>query len=220
MFLTNATPIDITQDPIDILLGRVNTLLLAVLLLLSTYIFGLPFWSEVSVLYLKSIDKTSGYVYKSSIALEKSHTLQENTKIEEKYLKPIPKENVLVIPKINVDAKIVEGEDPSALYDGFWRRPKTSKPPLGGNTVISGHRFLYTSGPNTLYHLDRVKVGDEILIFWEGTEYVYIVSETKIVQPNAIEIEAPTDDHRLTLYTCTPLWSSAQRLVVVARPKV
>jgi sortase (surface protein transpeptidase) len=30
-------------------------------------------------------------------------------------------------------------------------------------------------------------------------------------------VEAPTDEHILTLYTCTPLWSAKDRLVIKAR---
>ena len=35
-----------------------------------------------------------------------------------------------------------------------------------------------------------------------------------VVDPTQIEIEAPTDDPILTLYTCTPVWTAAQRLIV------
>ena len=47
-------------------------------------------------------------------------------------------------------------------------------------------------------------------------EYLYTVTEIKEVPASAIEIEAPTDTARLTLYTCTPLWNPVNRLVVIA----
>jgi sortase (surface protein transpeptidase) len=36
------------------------------------------------------------------------------------------------------------------------------------------------------------------------------------VPPDQTQIEAPTTDARLTIFTCTPLWLPKDRLVVVA----
>ncbi len=44
------------------------------------------------------------------------------------------------------------------------------------------------------------------------------MTETKIVEPTQLEIEAPTKEHILTLYTCTPMGTSKQRLVKIAKP--
>jgi sortase A len=47
---------------------------------------------------------------------------------------------------------------------------------------------------------------------------LYKVAEIKTVASTAGEVEAPTDTDQLTLYTCTPLWSAKERLVIVAKP--
>lgn len=130
---------------------------------------------------------------------------------------PIPKENTLVIPKIGGDGELYEGNGTSALAKGFWRRPKSSTPNKGGNTVIVAHRFLYTSGPKTFYNLDKMEVGDRFAIYWEGVEYNYEVYDISIVPPTATEIEGDTVDPIVTLYTCTPIWTAKDRLVVKAR---
>ena len=44
--------------------------------------------------------------------------------------------------------------------------------------------------------------------------------EKAVVEKTAVEIESPTEDDILTLYTCTPLWSSSKRLVVQAVPVI
>jgi sortase A len=116
-----------------------------------------------------------------------------------------------------LDEQILIGDNPSLLHKGVWNRPNSSSPPEAGNTVLTGHRFTY-DGPATFYSLDKVQVGDAIVIYWEGKEYDYIVSETKVVPASAVEIEAPSNYSQLTLYTCTPLWSAKDRLVVVANP--
>ncbi len=124
--------------------------------------------------------------------------------------------NRLTIPKIGVDADILEGADESTLDKGIWRRPNTSTPERGGNTVVVAHRFKYLSGGNTFFHLDKVAAGDEIDVRWDGKEYRYQVTGTEVVSIHQVSIENPTDTPQLTLYTCTPLWTSKQRLVVHA----
>lgn len=131
--------------------------------------------------------------------------------------KDIPTDSRLVIPKIALDQHIYEGTSPYLVNKGVWARPNTSTPPKGSNTVLVGHRFTY-DGPATFYNLDKVAVGDPIVVYWRGKEYDYKVSETKVVPPTAIDVEAPTKDPQLTIYTCTPLWSAKNRLVVVAKP--
>lgn len=133
-------------------------------------------------------------------------------------VKPIPQENMLIIPKIGVDGLIHEGESTTTLNKGIWRRPFSSNPEDGSNTVLLAHRFMYTSGPNTFYHLDKLEIGDQFQIFWEGEEFNYEVFETSVVKPTEVAIEAPTEEDIVTLYTCTPIWTSKNRLVVKAKP--
>jgi sortase A len=125
--------------------------------------------------------------------------------------------NELNIPVIGLKAPIVEGETEAALNRGAWRRPETSTPEDGGNTVITGHRFQFLPPNNvTFYHLDKLRVGDEIFVYWNGMQYDYIVRETFVVKPDQTEIENQTQSSQLTLYTCTPLWTAQKRLVIVA----
>lgn len=129
-----------------------------------------------------------------------------------------PQDNRLVIPSIQIDEPIVEGGDIWVIRNGgTWRRPQTSKPNQDGNTVIVGHRF-YGSNISTFYHLDKVLIGQVLAVYWEGEEYLYEVTETKVVEATEVEIEAPTNDKQLTIYTCTPIWTAKQRLVVIAKP--
>lgn len=128
-------------------------------------------------------------------------------------------QNRIVIESIGLDAPVVEGHTDEALNRGAWHRPNTSTPEKGGNTVITGHRFRYLPPNNlTFYHLDKVEDDDEIVVYWNGKEYDYVVTDIFVVDPDSIEIEVNTASPRLTLYTCTPLWTANKRLVVVAEP--
>lgn len=127
----------------------------------------------------------------------------------------IPQDNRMIIPKIALDQHIFEGKSPKTVNKGIWAKPNGSTPPKGGNTILVGHRFTY-DGPASFYSLDKVAVGDAIVVYWQGKEYDYKVTTTKVVPPSAIEIENPTKTNQLTIYTCTPLWSAKNRLVVIA----
>ena len=125
--------------------------------------------------------------------------------------------NRLVIPSIGVHIAIVEGTDESVLYRGAWRRPNTSTPDQGGNTVITGHRFHYIPPNNrTFYNLNKLENDSKVFVFWNEKEYVYQVYESFIVKPEQTEIEGPMGGNILTLYTCHPLWTADRRLVVRA----
>lgn len=132
-------------------------------------------------------------------------------------VEPIPSENTLVIPRMDLRQPILDGSGIDTVNRGIWRRPLTSTPSELGNTVLVGHRFTY-QGASIFYHLDKLALGDNILIYWQGKAYNYKVSTIKIVFPNDANVEASTAERQLTLYTCTPLWTSAQRLVVIATP--
>ena len=67
-----------------------------------------------------------------------------------------------------------------------------------------------------MYHLDKLKVGNTIEVFWAGQRYAYVVDAILITPPTAVEIEQPTSQPTLTIYTCTPLFTVDKRLVVRA----
>lgn len=122
----------------------------------------------------------------------------------------------VVIPKIGLDQKIWFGDDEKLVNKGVWHIPKSSTPDMGSNTVLVGHRFSYKD-PAVFYHLDKVAVNDPILVAYGGKLYTYRVQEQKVVRPSDIYVEDPTEEPTLTLYTCHPLWSTRERLVIVAK---
>lgn len=143
----------------------------------------------------------------------------ESTNTNQTPPEDIPKDNRLAIPSIGIDEVIIDSNNPNAVDKGVLRQPKTSKPPLGSNTVLIGHRFSYSPSIKfPFYNLDKVALGDSVVVAWEGVVYRYKVTEVKVVEPTEIAIEAPTEDARLTLYTCTPLWTAEKRLVIIAKP--
>lgn len=121
---------------------------------------------------------------------------------------------LIKIPKIGVDAVVVEGVEVEDLKKGPGHYPDTALPGQLGNMVISGHRTTYGA---PFYRLDELAVGDEITIFDANGPFVYKVTESKIVLPTEIGVIAPSSDARLTLTTCHPRFSAAKRLIIVAQ---
>jgi LPXTG-site transpeptidase (sortase) family protein len=132
----------------------------------------------------------------------------------------IPQENRLVIPKIGVDSRILEGSSLAVLGqdEGVWREPESADPTTGGNMVIAGHRFTYAS-PNwaTFYNLNQLQAGDRFVVFWNQQEFLYEVKETRIVSPYDVAVRDDTEGKtEITLYSCDPIGSVRDRLVVKA----
>ncbi len=129
----------------------------------------------------------------------------------------IPEFNMIVIPKMGVRAVINEGTTADTLGKGVWRMPQTGTPLEGGNTVITAHRYLYRPpDPRTFFLIDKLVPGDNFYIYWEGERHDYKVRETKIIDPSEISILYNTPNNQITLFSCTPLFTSDKRLVVIA----
>lgn len=85
-----------------------------------------------------------------------------------------------------------------------------------GNAVLYGHDDIQGSVFGRLKDLAQ---GDEIDVTPEGASpIVYHVTGRTIVAPTAVQILSPTNDVRLTLFTCWPNWVDTQRVVVTAAP--
>jgi sortase A len=121
---------------------------------------------------------------------------------------------LIEIPRISLSAVVVQGVEVPDLKKGPGHYPGTPLPGEPGNVVISGHRTTYG---RPFYNLDELTTGDPIyLTDPDGSRFTYVVSRTSIVAPTDIAVVSATTDNRLTLTTCNPRYSAAQRLVVVA----
>ena len=116
------------------------------------------------------------------------------------------------IPAIGLDTVVVEGITPSALRAGAGHYPQTALPCDGGNVGIAGHRTTYG---RPFGNLDQLKPGDTIELTTPIGGCVYQVSKAPfVVSPTDLSVIDPTGERSLTLTTCHPKGSAAQRLVV------
>ncbi|CAA9225266.1 MAG: sortase family protein [uncultured Acidimicrobiales bacterium] len=117
------------------------------------------------------------------------------------------------IPRIGLDKAVVEGVDLSDLRRGPGHYSGTPLPGQPGNSSIAGHRTTYGA---PFFRLDEMKPGDPILVSTVQGAFRYEVSRVFVVSPNQVDVLNPTQGDQLTLTTCNPRFSAAQRLVVTA----
>ncbi len=116
---------------------------------------------------------------------------------------------------------VVEGVTRDDLEDGPGHYPGTALPGQIGNMVMSGHRTTYGHAFNRLAELRN---GDVVSLQVRNRTYIYHVIRTQIVDPNdtSVIFPVPGDLHAsptkrlLTMTTCNPEYSAAQRLIVTA----
>lgn len=128
------------------------------------------------------------------------------------------------IPRLgaNYHYVIVEGVSIADLRKGPGHYPGTAMPGQIGNFVVSGHRTTYLAPFN---RIGELRPGDRILIDTRERQYVYEVTRKKVVDPTDISVAAPVPEHPaadptqrlITLTTCNPKYSAAQRLIVFGR---
>lgn len=137
----------------------------------------------------------------------------------------------LIIPKINVDAPVVygvgtvqEGPIQEALQRGVVNYPlpgATSVPGQIGNSVILGHSSNDVFAPGDYKFvfalLERMEVGDTFYSNYQGKRYTYKVTKMEVIRPSEVgKLIYPTNKPLMTLVTCVPVGTAANRLLVTA----
>src|ERR671918_957853 len=88
------------------------------------------------------------------------------------------------IPDIGVDKIVVEGVTLDDLKRGPGHYPETPLPGQPGNAAIAGHRTTYGAPFN---QLDKMKVGDPVVVSTKQGTFQYDVTELKVVSPREVK---------------------------------
>jgi sortase A len=118
------------------------------------------------------------------------------------------------IPAISLDTYIIEGITKADLENGPGHYPSTPLPGQKGNVGIAGHRTTYG---HPFGNVDQLHPGDEIDITTVQGHFRYRIFDTIIVDPSDTHVLDYMGDNRLTLTSCNPKYSAAQRIVVQAK---
>jgi sortase A len=109
--------------------------------------------------------------------------------------KPI---GILEIPRLGLSSVVVEGDNPTALLVGVGHLADTPLPWHDGNSVLAAHRDTF------FRPLAGIRRNDVIRFSTADAEFEYVVKQTMIVEPTAVEVLDPTGTATLTLITCYP----------------
>lgn len=106
------------------------------------------------------------------------------------------------------------------LKNGVVHLEGTALPGEIGNVFIAGHssNYIWSKGSyNGIFSLNnKLVIGDLIQIRYLDNDYIYLVSEKKVVKPTDISVIRSDERSTLTLSTCWPLGTSLQRYIVIA----
>jgi sortase A len=119
----------------------------------------------------------------------------------------------IVIPAIDVDALIVEGDSWEQLKLGVGHHLNTADPGERGNMVLSAHNDIYGE---IFRRLSDLELGDEVVIYAGDQPYRYIVTAKQIVDPTDVSVLATTTKPVATLISCYPYMVDSHRIVVIA----
>ncbi|HLS49048.1 MAG TPA: class E sortase [Actinomycetaceae bacterium] len=124
-----------------------------------------------------------------------------------------PDYNVSIAHGIGMDTVLNRG------YIGHY--PETQLPGEVGNFATAAHRQSYGA---PYRRIDEIRHGDELIVETADAYLVYAVTDDEIVLPSQVEVLAPVpnrpgeqaEERYLTLTTCHPLFSAAQRWITYA----
>jgi len=119
------------------------------------------------------------------------------------------------IPTLGISLPIYK----SAIVNKVWQTTDlgasylTSSPLPGnkGNSIMYAHNWISLFGK-----LQSAKVGENVIVTYpDNKKKTFVIAYTSVVSPDESSILAPSNDKRLTLYTCTG-WFDSHRFVAVA----
>jgi sortase A len=120
----------------------------------------------------------------------------------------------IMIPRIDLDAIVLEGVSDDELNAGPGHFPGSALPGDLGNAVISAHRDRHFS------HFDELSVGDTVVTEARGLRNVWVIVSRRVIDKDSRALFR-TSDATLTLTTCWPIryfGPAPDRLIVTAKP--
>lgn len=145
-------------------------------------------------------------------------------------ISPANRDFGLIVPKIGINVPIVSNVDPAdekkyraALKIGVAHAKDTSLPNGEGTIYLFGHssNFLWEVGPfnQVFYLLPKLEKDDEIILVFQGKNFVYKVSEKRVAEAKeTFYLVSDKGEKLLVLQTCWPPGTDWKRYLVIAKP--
>ena len=114
------------------------------------------------------------------------------------------------IPKIKINAPILEGTNSTVLKKAVGHFPETSKD--SGNICLAAHNRGYKY--NFFQEIKNLKVGDKIIYTVNGNSITFTVDINKIISEYDLSVLENTKETRLTLITCEENKKEYRRCII------
>jgi sortase A len=124
-----------------------------------------------------------------------------------------PPLGVLRVPRLGLEAPILEGTDDATLNHAIGHIEGTPQPGEPGNSAMAGHRDSFFRA------LKDIAIGDTLEVETLAGRRSYTVERTWIVRPEDVWVLDPTPSEAVTLVTCYPFYfvgSAPKRFIVRA----
>ena len=141
--------------------------------------------------------------FKQAGRLSEPHILAEGDVIGE-----------IQVPRVGLDAIVVQGDSPANLRRAVGHISKSALPGELGNVVLAGNRDTF------FRPLHDIRVGDMIEFNTSEHSFEYRVDSIDVVAPNDIRVLEPSTGRDLTFVTCFPfhfVGPAPRRFIVHAR---
>ena len=133
------------------------------------------------------------------------------------------------IPRLGVDMVLVNGTDGKTLRKGPGRYagtrrdidagdiapPRSYMPGEGELVYVAGHRTTYQA---PFSHIDRLRVGDPVVVELPYARFVYRVTGHRIVKSDRLDVLRSKGHEQLVLQACHPRFFASERYLVFAAP--
>jgi len=128
---------------------------------------------------------------------------------------PGPQQAIQIdIPAIAVQNwPVVQGDGWEQLKKGVGQHIGSANPGENGNVVLAGHDDVFGE---VFRDLDKLQPGDQVILYTMQQQFIYRVTETRIVDPSQVNVMNSTSDPTVTLISCYPYMVDKQRIVVFA----
>jgi sortase A len=121
----------------------------------------------------------------------------------------------LRVPRLHLNAIVVNGTDGATLTKGPGRDQRSYVPGEGELIYIAGHRTTYGA---PFANIQRLRKGDEVTLEVPYGRFVYRVSSSAIVPATDLARLRSSGREEIALQACHPRFFATERYIVYARP--
>lgn len=119
------------------------------------------------------------------------------------------------IPRLGLDAVLVNGTDPGTLKRGPGRYLGSAMPGQGELVYVAGHRTTYGA---PFSRIDDLRKGDRVFLELPYGTFEYSITGHRIVDADELSVLESKGREQLALQACHPRFFATQRYLAYAEP--